>query len=499
MDDKDARRSRVPAGTFGDSNPPSATEGDEPAAGADRKRFTNTLTGTGKGAFGDTDPPPVARMIPKRTGNTLVGHPSMPPPVPPGASAPVLSPPKWRGARAYMEGEEPQPRVSSIPTPPPTPEQAKPAGVPIGVMRSKVTTKVGQPVVAQPPAAAAQQPIDDTIERMLEGQASVRMQVEAEGDSIPEIPLDQLPIEELEDSLPRVPKAALAAVRAAEAQASKSATATSAQPAPRTSAATAESGPAEAAGSVSSVAPAEVVRRPRRDDSQTALGLLAVAVFALLFVGGWYATRGGYAPSRPAAAAAAPAPATVAPSGPSDLTPAPAAALTTPEPPASAPPAAAVPEAAKVAPSTDEAATKRAAARARSTTKPAADPSPPEPAAEVDEEEEEEGAEPAEGEQDVLTVKPQIDPESLPDIPGREEVRAALEPLRPAIAECSRGARGVAQLDITVSSSGAVSHAVVGGDFAGTAEGSCIARAARGAQFTPFKKPRFRVIYPFSL
>jgi hypothetical protein len=40
---------------------------------------------------------------------------------------------------------------------------------------------------------------------------------------------------------------------------------------------------------------------------------------------------------------------------------------------------------------------------------------------------------------------------------------------------------------------------VVGGDFAGTPEGSCIARVARTAQFVRFAKPRFRVIYPFSL
>jgi hypothetical protein len=293
--------------------------------------------------------------------------------------------------------------------------------------------------------------------------------------------------------LPRVPKAALAAVRAAEAQATRAAAA--AQPAARTPVAPAESESAAAASFVSSVAPAEVVRRPRRDDSQTAMGLLAVAVFALLFAGGWYATRGGYAPARPAAAATAPAPATVAPSGPSDLAPAPAAALTTPQPPAAVEPES-EPAPAPSAHATDEHTIKRAVTRAHSTDKPAA-PSPPEPAAEV--EDERESAEPAEDEQGVLTVKPQIDPENLPDIPGREAVVAALEPLRPAIAECSRGARGVAQLDITVSSSGAVSHAVVGGDFAGTAEGSCIARAARGAQFTPFKKPRFRVIYPFSL
>ncbi len=42
-------------------------------------------------------------------------------------------------------------------------------------------------------------------------------------------------------------------------------------------------------------------------------------------------------------------------------------------------------------------------------------------------------------------------------------------------------------------------HAVVAGDFAGSPAGSCIARVVRTARFAPFSKPRFRVIYPFSL
>ena len=64
---------------------------------------------------------------------------------------------------------------------------------------------------------------------------------------------------------------------------------------------------------------------------------------------------------------------------------------------------------------------------------------------------------------------------------------------------CAHGMQGTAQLDITVADTGFVTSAVVGGDFAGTPEGSCIARAVRSAQFAPFKKPRFRLIYPFSL
>jgi hypothetical protein len=85
------------------------------------------------------------------------------------------------------------------------------------------------------------------------------------------------------------------------------------------------------------------------------------------------------------------------------------------------------------------------------------------------------------------------------ETPTRQEVLDALEPLRPEIQRCAQGQHGIAQLDITVVSSGAVTHAVVGGDFSGTAAGSCMALAARGAKFAPFQKPRFRVIFPFSL
>jgi hypothetical protein len=97
-----------------------------------------------------------------------------------------------------------------------------------------------------------------------------------------------------------------------------------------------------------------------------------------------------------------------------------------------------------------------------------------------------------------VAVAPRLPAGELPEIPSRDNVLAALEPLRKGIGECAHGQHGVAQLDITVAGNGVVTHAVVGGDFAGTPEGSCIARVARAAQFVPFAKPRFRVIYPFS-
>ena len=105
----------------------------------------------------------------------------------------------------------------------------------------------------------------------------------------------------------------------------------------------------------------------------------------------------------------------------------------------------------------------------------------------------------AQDEDEVAKITPRPAAAELPDTPSRDDVLSALAPIRAAVAACAHGQRGVAQLDITVANTGAVTHAIVGGDFSGTAEGSCIARTARSAQFVPFKKPRFRVIYPFSL
>src|SRR5688572_14790765 len=135
MDDNDGRRSRVPAGTFGGSAPPpppakpagQGSASPPPFPGAERKRFVNTLVG--EGALADADPDELEALERKRQPSTLVGHPGAQAAATlPGAVAPVLSPPKWRGATPYLEGEQPQPRVSSIPAPPPVPAE-KPVGV----------------------------------------------------------------------------------------------------------------------------------------------------------------------------------------------------------------------------------------------------------------------------------------------------------------------------------------------------------------------------------
>jgi cytoskeletal protein RodZ len=83
--------------------------------------------------------------------------------------------------------------------------------------------------------------------------------------------------------------------------------------------------------------------------------------------------------------------------------------------------------------------------------------------------------------------------------PTRGEVITRLESVRPAVHACAAGRSGVADLDITIAHTGTVMHVLVGGDFAGTTEGTCIARAVRQAHFPAFKQERFRLLYPYAI
>jgi hypothetical protein len=89
--------------------------------------------------------------------------------------------------------------------------------------------------------------------------------------------------------------------------------------------------------------------------------------------------------------------------------------------------------------------------------------------------------------------------EPLSQVPSRESVKAAMERVFPEVRACVRGKRGVAEVVLKVKNTGRVSHAVVGGDFTGTPEGSCIARVVRKVRLPAFLRPSFTLVYPFSL
>ena len=89
--------------------------------------------------------------------------------------------------------------------------------------------------------------------------------------------------------------------------------------------------------------------------------------------------------------------------------------------------------------------------------------------------------------------------DALPDEPSRQNIVDALNQLRDELDACSQGLAGTAELDLTIAHGGTVTYALVGGDFARTPQGSCIARTVRRARFEPFSKPRIRILYRMAL
>ncbi len=81
----------------------------------------------------------------------------------------------------------------------------------------------------------------------------------------------------------------------------------------------------------------------------------------------------------------------------------------------------------------------------------------------------------------------------------RKDVAAGMEKIRGALVTCAGDRHGIAKVNLTIANSGRVTKALVEGVFAGTKEGSCIARTVRGARFPRFKGSSVEVSFPFTL
>lgn len=89
---------------------------------------------------------------------------------------------------------------------------------------------------------------------------------------------------------------------------------------------------------------------------------------------------------------------------------------------------------------------------------------------------------------------------ALPATPTRDEVRRVMGALTPAVTACAAGTHGRVTVTVVVAGeTGHVRSAVVSGDYAGTPEGSCIARAVREAELAPFSRSTFTITYPFAV
>lgn len=87
----------------------------------------------------------------------------------------------------------------------------------------------------------------------------------------------------------------------------------------------------------------------------------------------------------------------------------------------------------------------------------------------------------------------------LPMQPSRDEIKTAVESLRATLQACAGSAHGLTTARITILGTGRVAIANIEGAFAGTPEGSCMARALRSAAFPRFSAPTLQVTYPFRL
>jgi hypothetical protein len=85
----------------------------------------------------------------------------------------------------------------------------------------------------------------------------------------------------------------------------------------------------------------------------------------------------------------------------------------------------------------------------------------------------------------------------LPEQPDREVVQSGIEALRPELAACAAGVHGSMFANVTIAGSGRVTYTTVEGAYAGSPQGSCMARALRTASFPQFSAPSLKVRYPF--
>ncbi len=95
---------------------------------------------------------------------------------------------------------------------------------------------------------------------------------------------------------------------------------------------------------------------------------------------------------------------------------------------------------------------------------------------------------------------PAAEEPAAPTGPGRDDVQRVMESLRPAIAECAAGGHGLTYLQLNVTPAGRALAPRVSGPFAGSPEGSCMARAARTATFPAFDGDEAVTLrYPYRL
>lgn len=96
-------------------------------------------------------------------------------------------------------------------------------------------------------------------------------------------------------------------------------------------------------------------------------------------------------------------------------------------------------------------------------------------------------------------TQPSGDP-ALPDALTKIQVQAGMNTVANNVRRCAAGRTGTVMIHARISGdTGRITRALVVGTFAGSAEGSCAARAARRARFPRFRQESLSIQYPFQV
>ncbi len=86
---------------------------------------------------------------------------------------------------------------------------------------------------------------------------------------------------------------------------------------------------------------------------------------------------------------------------------------------------------------------------------------------------------------------------NLPERLSRPQVFSVMNPLAVGARACTQGQTGTAPVSITIDNTGAVQHATVSGQFAGTAAGDCIGNLVHRAHFPAIRQATQTFMFPF--
>jgi hypothetical protein len=97
----------------------------------------------------------------------------------------------------------------------------------------------------------------------------------------------------------------------------------------------------------------------------------------------------------------------------------------------------------------------------------------------------------------ALNPAPALSP--MAQQPSRAEIQGVIESARNALQACAGNQHGTFTARVTITGAGRVAEATIEGAFAGSPQGSCMARSLRGVVFPRFSSPSLQVSYPFRM